>query len=35
LADALESAEDPKHAEVLTLLLEHLDSGQLRELNAA
>ena len=35
LEDALESAEDPKHAEVLTLLLEHLDSGQLRELSAA
>ncbi len=35
LEDALSTAEDPKHAEVLALLLEHLDSGQLRELSAA
>ncbi len=35
LEDALDSAEDPKHAEVLTLLLEHLDSGPLRELSVA
>lgn len=34
LTDALSSAEDPKSAEVLTLLLEHLDSGQLREMSA-
>ena len=34
LTDALSSAEDPQSAEVLTLLLEHLDSGQLRELSA-
>lgn len=35
LEDALGSAEDPKNAQVLALLLEHLDSGQLRELSAA
>jgi hypothetical protein len=35
LEDALESAEDQRHAKVLALLLEHLDSGQLRELSAA
>ena len=35
LEDALESAEDPSNAKVLALLLEHLDSGQLRELTAA
>lgn len=35
LEDALGTSEDPKSADVLTLLLEHLDSGQLRELNAA
>lgn len=35
LEDALESAEDPCNAKVLALLLEHLDSGQLRELSAA
>ena len=34
LDDALRSADDPKSAEVLTLLLEHLDSGQLRELSS-
>ncbi len=35
LEDALGSAEDPKNAQVLALLLEHLDSGQLRELSTA
>jgi len=35
LEDALDHAEDPKNAEVLRLLLEHLDSGELRQLSAA
>jgi len=35
LEDALDSAEDPKSAEVLRQLLEHLDSGQLSGLAAA
>jgi hypothetical protein len=35
LEDALTSAEDPKNAEVLRMLLEHLDSGQLSQLSAA
>lgn len=35
LEDALDSAEDPKNAEMLRLLLEHLDSGELRQLSAA
>jgi hypothetical protein len=35
LEDALESAEDPRHAKVLALLLAHLESGQLRELSTA
>ena len=35
LEDALDNAEDPKNAEVLRLLLGHLDSGELRQLSAA
>ncbi len=35
LEDALDNAEDPKNAEVLRLLLDHLDSGELRQLSAA
>ncbi len=35
LEDALGTAEDAHHAEALTLLLEHLDSGQLSGLVAA
>ena len=35
LEDALASAADPQNAKVLALLLEHLDSGRLRELSAA
>jgi hypothetical protein len=35
LEDALDNAEDLKNAEVLRLLLEHLDSGELRQLSAA
>jgi hypothetical protein len=35
LEDALDHAEDPKNAEVLRLLLEHLDSGELRQLSVA
>lgn len=35
LQDALESAEDPHHTQALGLLLEHLDSGPLRNLSAA
>ena len=35
LLDALGTAEDPKNAEVLRLLLEHLDSGALSGLSTA
>ncbi len=35
LEDALDSAEDPKNADVLRLLLEHLNSGELRQLSTA
>jgi len=35
LEDALDNAEDLKNAEVLRLLLDHLDSGELRQLSAA
>ena len=35
LADALDDAADPKNAEALALLLEQLDSGELRELSPA
>jgi len=35
LEDALASAEDPRNAVALRMLLEHLDSGQLSQLNAA
>ncbi|MEI7465137.1 MAG: BLUF domain-containing protein [Burkholderiales bacterium] len=35
LQDALDNAADPKNAEVLRLLLQHLDSGQLSQLSAA
>ena len=35
LEDALDDAKDPKNAEVLRLLLEHLNSGELRQLSTA